>query len=282
MDETFKSVAYLQPEVTEVIDSLSGERVEICRVAVMEDKVLRGYIPLPMRYEAVWLELSYNIVVYTNIWRLWAEEEEHARRQSQKQKAGMLRRTTGTLVAQHMLARLHAVLELVGWHDTEPSGQERVITLDEWKIRSCRDWFNLSYEQVPSKDLKFLNADPIKPENRVFFGEFVSRGRVPTLFNYRNIEGDWTIADEGKGLLSPPEDTAEWIDGEIDGLAEIFRDTLKPQALAALKSEDYYFQTQYDQKAKLPKRWHEGHQPRPYFWSVKHWSWVARGDVVDI
>jgi hypothetical protein len=27
---------------------------------------------------------------------------------------------------------------------------------------------------------------------------------------------------QGNGLLSPPDDTAEWIDGEIDGLPEMF------------------------------------------------------------
>jgi hypothetical protein len=70
------------------------------------------------------------------------------------------------LVVQHMLARLLAVDELVSWsHDTDTSGQERVLALDEWKICSSHNWFNISYEQVPSRDHKFLNADPIRPEN---------------------------------------------------------------------------------------------------------------------
>lgn len=93
---------------------------------------------------------------------------------------------------------------------------------------------------------------------------------------------DWNIDDEGKGLLSPPDDLADWIGGDIKGLDEMFRKTLKAQALDALKAEDCYRQTQYDEKAKLPARWHEGQQPSPHFWSVKHWKWVAKGAVVDI
>ncbi|KAG2088630.1 hypothetical protein BD769DRAFT_1680261 [Suillus cothurnatus] len=93
--------------------------------------------------------------------RLWEEEEKKAKRKAQKEKARLLCCTTGMLVVQHMLARLLAVDELVSWsHDTDTSGQERVLALDKWKIQ----------------------------------------------------EG-WNIKDKGNGLLSPPDDTAEWIDG---------------------------------------------------------------------
>jgi hypothetical protein len=282
-DDTADVVTYGAPEETEIIDGDSGEAVQTCRVPVVMDQKLMGYVPLPKRYATVWLELSYYIILHTNMWKLWEEEEKKAKRKAQKEKAGLLRRTTGTLVAQHMLARLLAVDELVSWsHDTDTSGQERVLALDEWKIRSSRDWFNISYEQVPSKDHKFLNADPIRPENRVLFGEFVSYGRVLGKSDSHDAEEGWNIKDEGKGLLSPPDDTAEWIDGEIDGLPEMFRDMLKPQALAALNAQNCYFETQYDEKAKLPERWHEGHDPIPHFWSAKQWDWTAMGKVPDV
>ncbi|KAG2028767.1 hypothetical protein BDR03DRAFT_1019367 [Suillus americanus] len=188
--------------------------------------------------------------MHTNVWRLWVEEEEKMKRKSQKEKAAILRQNTGALVAQHMLARLLTILELVdSLCGTSMPGPERVHTLDEWKIRMSRDWFNITYEEIPS-DLK----------TKIFF------------------EMDWNIDEEGKGLLSLPEDLAEWFNGNIAGLNEMFRTTLKPQALAALKAEDCYYQTQYKQNAKLPVRWHEGQQPSLYFWSVKHWNWVAKGN----
>ncbi|KAG2028426.1 hypothetical protein BDR03DRAFT_988461, partial [Suillus americanus] len=60
----------------------------------------------------------------------------------------------------------------------------------------------------------------------------------------------------------------------------MFNDVLKPQALAALKGNYDYYQTQYHDKAKLPARWHEGLEPRPHFWSVKHWNWAAKGNDI--
>lgn len=180
MDKSVEAVTYCPPEETDVIDWKTGKRLQTCRVPVMENRKPRGYIPLPMRYREAWLELSYYIVVYTNIWRLWAEEEEKARRKSQKEKAAILRRNTGTLVAQHMLARFLTVLELVGRsHDH----QERVHTLDEWKLQMYRDWFDVTHEQVSGEDNPFLHADPIRPENRRFLGELFSCGRVLTPFH---------------------------------------------------------------------------------------------------
>jgi hypothetical protein len=96
------------------------------------------------------------------------------------------------------------------------------------------------------------------------------------------VEMNWNIDDEGKGLLSLPDDLGDWFDGDVRGLSQTFRDIIKPQALDALKAKDRYYQTQFDDKAKLPERWHEGQQPRPYFWSVKLWDWVAKGGAADI
>lgn len=282
-DKTLDTVIYRPPEEVEVIDEKTRKTFKTCRVPVTENQRLSGYIPLPKRYLKVWLELSYYIVVYSNVWRLWKKEEEKARRKVQKEKAAFLRLNTGTLLAQHRLARLLTVQELIGRpHDASTPGRERVRTLDEWKVRLSRDWFNITCEEVPGEDIAFLKMDPIAPENRRFFGEFILRGRVVALVHSTIVETHWDIDDEGKGLLSVPEDLAEWFDGEIDGLDEMFKDVLKPQALAALKGNYDYYQTQYDDKAKLPARWHEGLEPRPYFWSVKHWNWAAKGGEADL
>ncbi|KAG1718519.1 hypothetical protein EDB19DRAFT_1920485 [Suillus lakei] len=197
------------------------------------------------------------------MWRLWADEEATASRRVRKENAALLRQNCGALVAQHMLARLLAVDQLVSLKYDATAGEESVPILDEWKIRWSRDWFNTTYDQAARTGAGFLKADPIKPENRTFF------------------EGDWNVADEGKGLLSPPADTAEWIGGKIEGLEEMFAKSLKNDALAALKKPDYYTQTQYDDQARLPVRWHEGHKPTPCFWSVRMWTWAAKGNCFE-
>lgn len=185
MDDSMDFVTYCAPEEIDVIEAETGEKYQTCRIPVMMNNKLRGFVPLPRRYEGVWLELAYNIVMFRSTWRLWAEEERKTKRKQQKENAATLRRTTGTQVAQHMLARLIAVRELVSWeHDTEKAGQERVLTLDEWKIRSSRDWFNISFDKVQVADRKFLAADPIRAENLVLFGKFVNCGDAfTTLIN---------------------------------------------------------------------------------------------------
>lgn len=283
MDTTVEAITYSPPEEVDVVDSRTKKTVRTCRVPVRENRKLMGYIPLPMRYREAWLELSYYIVMYTNVWRLWAEEEEKARRKPGKEKAAILRQNAGTQVVQHTHSRLLTILELVSWsHDTKMPGAECVHTLNEWKIRLSRDWFNVTYAELLDGDDQFLCADPIRPENKSFFGEFFLFARSSSYEVVLYLEMNWNLDDEGKGLLSLPDDLGDWFDGDVRGLNQTFRDIIKPQALAALKAKDFYFQTQFDDKAKLPARWHEGQQPRPYFWSVKLWDWVAKGGVADI
>ncbi|KAG1746874.1 hypothetical protein EDB19DRAFT_1826262 [Suillus lakei] len=188
---------------------------------LMQGTTLIGFIPLPTRYQTVWLELSYCIVLYTQMWRLWADEEATASRR---------------------------VLE----------GKCRTASSE------LRDWFNTTYDQAARTRSRIPQGRSLSSlENRTFF------------------EGDWNVADEGKGLLSPPADTAEWIGGKIEGLEEMFAKSLKNDALAALKKPDYYTQTQYDDQARLPVRWHEGHKPTPCFWSVRMWTWAAKGNCFE-
>ncbi|KAG2335984.1 hypothetical protein BDR05DRAFT_953682, partial [Suillus weaverae] len=254
IDETADVPKYRPPEQIDVVHPLTKELFKTCRVPIIQAKRLVGYIPLPLRYQQVWLELSYCIVLYTQMWRLWTMEEENSTRKARKEKTAILRQNCGALVAQHTLARLLAVDELLLLsHSEEKPGEERIRILDEWKIRWSRDWFNTTYDKVATTGAKFLAADPV------------------------NVEGDWNIDDGGKSLLSPPEDLEEWFDGEIEGLDDTFEETLKHDALAALKKPDYYTQTHHDDRAKLPARWHEGHKPAPFFWSIKQWNWIAEG-----
>lgn len=171
IDESATAVKYLPPEQVDIVDSDTSQIFHTCQVPVMKNGRLRGYMPLPMRYRQTWLELSYCIILHTQMWRLWTKEEAKARKRSIKNKAAALRQNSGACVAQHMLARLMAAEELVSLsHDPSIPGVERVRILDEWKIRWYRDWFNTTHDKAAEEGAKFLEADPIEDGNRGFFG----------------------------------------------------------------------------------------------------------------
>ncbi|KAG1860089.1 hypothetical protein F4604DRAFT_1930418 [Suillus subluteus] len=180
-----------------------------------EGKHLIGYILLPIQYQQVWLDLSYCIILYTQMWRMWAKEEP------QNNEVVMLYWNCRAMVAQHTLARLLAVDEMVSLlHETATPRQERVCILNEWKICWYRDWFNTTYDKVVGTGARFLNADPVSPKNQAFC--------------YGNAEGGWNIDKESKTLLSPPNDLEEWFEGEIKGLDEV---VLGKNVQDALKEE---------------------------------------------
>lgn len=172
--ETDVPVVFGVPEEIEVVHPETEDKYHTCRVAVSIDEEHVGYIPLPKRYRATWLELSYNIVLYTQMWRLWGDEAATAPRRSMKDKFVILRKNSGAVVAQHKLARLLAIEELLTLSlEASAPGEESVRILDEWRTRWCRDWLTSNYKQVVASGAMYLNADPIHPNNRAFFGESI-------------------------------------------------------------------------------------------------------------
>lgn len=101
------------------------------------------------------------------------------------------------------------------------------------------------------------------------------------LFQYRltRTERGWEIEEDGRDILSPPEDANLWIHGRIEGLDDTFEKTIKPQALQELSKPSQFFETRYQEGTILPERWHEGHKPRPFFWSNKQWDWFCEGNI---
>ncbi|KAG1847013.1 hypothetical protein DFJ58DRAFT_843330 [Suillus subalutaceus] len=259
MDESLTNlgtlITYSAPQEVVAVDFDTRMEHTTCRVPVMEGGQLRGYVPLPMRYRDVWLELSYNIVLLINIWRLWSKEEGKALNSKEKRMATACRQNAGTLLVQYMLARLLAVEELVGLnYNTEP-GEECVKVLNEWKVRMVRDWFYTTHSEAKADGPEFLHADPVSLENKAFF------------------EMRWDIEEEGRDIMSLPADTNLWIHGRIEGFDDAFEKTIKPQSFEEMSKPSQFFETRYEEGAKLPSRWHEGHEPRPLFWSIKQWDW---------
>ncbi|KAG2062492.1 hypothetical protein BDR04DRAFT_1123906, partial [Suillus decipiens] len=229
----------------------------------MEGAALIGYIPLPLRCRAAWLHLSYTIVAHAQTWSLWRAEEEAARNDTSKEQAVFMRQNSGAAVAQHMLARLMVVEELVAWNYQESTpGEECVRALNEWKVRWSRDWFfGATYDDACANGQKYLEADPISPQNKAF------------------LEDDWGLDGNDKALLFPPDDLSKWFDGEIEGFEALFKKTLKKQAIAYLSKPDQYVDMQHNDTATLPARWHEGQKPAPRFWSPFMWNWAAKGKL---
>ncbi|KAG1785205.1 uncharacterized protein HD556DRAFT_1450954 [Suillus plorans] len=169
MDDSLKNddtwITYREPQEIEIIQVGTTEPYKMCRVPVFEGGRKRGFVPLPLRYRDLWLELSYNIVLCSNLWELWKEE--------------------GTMLVQHMLTRRLVVEQLLKLDYLTEPGKESVPLLDEWKIRMCRDWWNKSYDEAFAEGRKFLSADPVTAPNKAFF------------------EKGWNINDQGKESLSP-------------------------------------------------------------------------------
>ncbi|KAG1847011.1 hypothetical protein DFJ58DRAFT_843328 [Suillus subalutaceus] len=186
---------------------------------------------------------------------LWSKEEGKALNSKEKKMATTCRQNAGTLLVQYMLARLLAVEELVGLNYNTDPGEERVKVLNEWKVRMVRDWFYMTYSEAEADGPEFLHADPVNLENKAFF------------------ERKWDIEEEGRDIMSLPADTNLWIHGRIEGFDDAFEKTIKPQSFEEMSKPSQFFETRYEEGAKLPSRWHEGHEPRPLFWSIKQWDW---------
>jgi hypothetical protein len=183
MDESLTNlgtlVTYCSPQEMVAVDPHTNKKHTICRVPVMEGGQLKGYVPLPMRYREIWLELCYNIVLLTNVWKLWSKEEEKALKPKEKKMATACRRNVGTLLVQYVLARLLAVEELVSLSYVMKIGMERVNVLNEWKVRMLRDWFYVTHSEAMADGPEFMCADPVSSENKAFFGVFMTFAVLP-------------------------------------------------------------------------------------------------------
>ncbi|KAG1760799.1 hypothetical protein EDD22DRAFT_848224 [Suillus occidentalis] len=100
-------------EEIEVVHPRTKEKYNTCRISVSINKVVVGYIPLPLQYRETWLELSYNNKLYYQMWDLWEKEYQKATSKSEKEKCKILHKTTSIVVAQHSISRLLAIEELL-------------------------------------------------------------------------------------------------------------------------------------------------------------------------
>lgn len=176
MDDYLKNndarITYSQPELVDVVDPKTRQSYKICRVPVMKGGRMQGYLPLPQRYKDAWLELCYHVVLYTNIWELWLQEGKKILEPITTQMVRICRQNTGSLVAQLMLARRLVILQLVKLDYLTDPGNEDIPLLNEIKIRTFRDWWNVSYDEALDDGPEYLNADPLVPENEAFLVSF--------------------------------------------------------------------------------------------------------------
>ncbi|KAG2060954.1 hypothetical protein BDR06DRAFT_1048996 [Suillus hirtellus] len=231
MDDSLKNnnnkITYKEPQKTKVIWVKNRESYKMCRVPVFEGGKKRGFVPLPLRYRDVWLELSYNIVLCTNIWELWLEEGKKKLKGKKASMVATCRKNTGSMLVQHMLTRWLVVEQLLKLDYLMEPGKESVPLLDEWKIHMCHDWWNKGYNEAFAEGHKFLSVDPVTAANKAFFKK------------------GWDIDEKGKeSLLSPP-DSAVWINGHVEGIHKIFAQVIMPQALNELKKPGAFHETRH-------------------------------------
>ncbi|KAG1721316.1 uncharacterized protein EDB91DRAFT_1256571 [Suillus paluster] len=246
---------YGPPENINAIDP-DGGQYDICRVPVYKGGKSIGYVPLPSRYQGIWLDLCYSVVLFTTGWKHWDQETKRGTNK-QKQMAKTCKQNCGAVLVAHMQARLLAVDQLVGLrYDIKP-GEERVPILDEWKVRSLRDWLNEDFGEANKEGPHHLTADPLCSENEAFFKE------------------GWDEDNEGLEVMTRPQG---WTQGRLVNFETTFNNILKPQAYAELKNHSKFFETRYVEGAELPERWHEGHAPTPLYWSEKQFEWMVAGN----
>ncbi|KAG1834969.1 hypothetical protein DFJ58DRAFT_847499 [Suillus subalutaceus] len=277
MDDWLKNddtrITYGEPQENEVETT---ESYKMCQVPVFEGGRKQGFVPLPLRYRDVWLELSYNIVLCSNLWELWLEEGMKKLKGKKVDMVVTCRQNTGAMLVQHMLTRCLVVEQLLKLDYLTEPGKESIPLLDEWKIRMCRDWLNKDYDEAFVEGREFLVADPVTAANKVFFGKLVASVRAHPPPNMQ-LEKGWNINDQGKDSLSPPPDPATSINGRVEEIRETFECVIKPQALNELKKPGAFHETRHLKDGDLPGRWHEGHSPHPLFWSEAQWEWYSQG-----
>ncbi|KAG2060967.1 hypothetical protein BDR06DRAFT_966784 [Suillus hirtellus] len=212
MDESLTKIGtqitYCALEEVVAFDFDTQRKHTTCCVPVMEGGRLRGYVPLPMRYWDIWLELSYNIVLLMNIWELWSKEEGKALRPKEKKMVTACQQNIRTLLVQYMLSRLLAVEELVSLSYNIKPSEECMKSLNEWKVWMLWDWFDMTHSEAKADGSEFMCADPARIENKAFF------------------ERRWEIEDDGSDILSLQADPNLWIHGHIKGLDDIFKKQL--------------------------------------------------------
>lgn len=147
----------------------SGEEYRRLRIPVFnQGKRLLGYIPLPHRYHAAWINLCKTVVFYSIEWNLWVAESEKPNPRVPKDVSLELRRDTGTKLLQYMKIRRMVVSELLNPEANKQDGGSLDV-FDEYVMRESCCWLWEGEDTIPKEELPWLQLDPIHESNAHIF-----------------------------------------------------------------------------------------------------------------
>ncbi|KIK40039.1 hypothetical protein CY34DRAFT_107951 [Suillus luteus UH-Slu-Lm8-n1] len=91
MDESLTNlktlITYYSLQEMVAVNPHTNKKHTICRVPVMEGGQLKGYVTLSKRYQEIWPQLCYSIILLINVWKLWLKEEEKVLKLKEKKMA---------------------------------------------------------------------------------------------------------------------------------------------------------------------------------------------------
>ncbi|KAG2338168.1 hypothetical protein BDR05DRAFT_1004411 [Suillus weaverae] len=155
-----------------ILELKNYAQLECLWVPVMKAQRLLGYVPLPTRYELLWVYLCYCVDYWLAIWKCWDSELKKKWKKTkstnpkiQQERADLIatcRKNNSAHFLQAMVARRTMLEECMmnGVND------EQIKSLDEFIIRNYQDWLFLEFDELPDNADRYLEADPLYAGNK--------------------------------------------------------------------------------------------------------------------
>jgi hypothetical protein len=145
-------------------------QLEFLRVPAIKDQRLVGYVPLPIKYRSSWVYLCHCVEYWLAVWKCWdGESKKKKKTKAQRDRAELVatsRKNAGARFLEAMVARRTVLEECMA----NGVNDGRVTSLDEFLIRDNRDWLFTEFDELPDDADRYLEADPLHPDNKALFG----------------------------------------------------------------------------------------------------------------
>lgn len=173
---------YGMPRVVKLIHPQGGTYTR-CQVKVFfddEDRDSAGYLPLPCRYSAAWIQLCYTIVYWLSTWKAWHAELQKKDAPVPQRLGRLCYNNSGTRLIKYLNIRRLIVEELLR-HKMSKDDSDELDVFDEYLIRDRYDWLWTDIGDIPNEMQYVLGLDPVHPLNDAIFSgflclRFVSKG----------------------------------------------------------------------------------------------------------
>jgi hypothetical protein len=149
-------------------------QLDFLRIPVTKERQLVGYVTIPVIYEHSWRYLCYHVEWWLAMWKSWDSESKKKmtkkyKTKAQQERAALVvasRKIVGTRFLEAMVARRTIVADCIANGLTDG----RIPSLDEFIIRTKRDWLFTEFDELPDDADQYLKADPLHTDNKALFG----------------------------------------------------------------------------------------------------------------